>query len=72
MSEEEFQFKETADMNAIVKQIGKSLAGTVGTKPENTICKGIRIYYVDTESGMLMQSGLFVKGFNPDDWDDEP
>ncbi len=70
MTEDEFHFKKDVDMNALAKTIGESLAKTLGTDPEKVKCKGIRIFYVD-ENDMLMSSGLFVKGFSPEDWDDE-
>lgn len=66
-----FRFKNDTDMNSIVETIGKSMAAQIGAKPENVKCKGIRIFFVDSESEMLMSSGLFVKGFSPEDWDDE-
>ena len=31
--ESEFHFKENVDMNALAKQIGQSLAGTIGIDP---------------------------------------
>ena len=71
MTEDEFHFKNDVDMNQLAKQIGESLAGTIGTKPENMKCKGIRIFYVDSETDLLLSSGLFVKGFSPEDWDDD-
>jgi len=69
MTEDEFHFKEDVDMNALSKQIGESLAGTMGSDPSKIKCKGIRIFYVNPDD-MLMSSGLFVKGFSPEDWDD--
>lgn len=68
---EEFHFKDSVDMNAIVKQIGESMAATVGGNPQSTKCKGIRIYFVDEETELLMSHGMFVKGFSPEDWDDD-
>ena len=70
MEDEEFTFKESVDMNVLSKKIGESLATSIGAKPENVKCKGIRIFYVDSVSEMLLSSGLFVKGFSPEDWDD--
>ncbi len=70
MSEKEFVFKENSDMNAIAKEIGKSLAVTMDVDPSKVKCKGVRIFYVEEDSNMLMSSGLFVKGFSPEDWDD--
>lgn len=69
MGEDEFHFKDDADMNALAKQIGESLAGAMGSDPSKIKCKGIRIFYVN-EDDVLMSSGLFVKGFSPEDWDD--
>lgn len=70
MTEDEFEFKDGADMNALTKTIGESLAEAMGSDPSKIKCKGIRIFYVN-EDDMLMSSGLFVKGFSPEDWDDE-
>jgi len=69
MSDDEFEFKADVNMNALTNQIGQSLAEAMGTDPEKVKCKGIRIFYVD-ENDVLMSSGLFVKGFSPEDWDD--
>lgn len=71
MTEDEFRFKENVDMNALAKQIGESLADATGMDASKVKCKGVRIFYVDDDSGMLMSSGLFVKGFSPEDWDDD-
>lgn len=71
MTEEEFTFKYEVDMNKLTKQIGESLASTIGSDPSKVKCKGVRIFYVDETTGTLMSSGLFVKGFSPEDWDDE-
>jgi len=68
MAEDEFHFKQDVDMNALAKQIGESLSAACGSKQLK--CKGIRIFYVD-ENDILMSSGLFVKGFSPEDWDDD-
>ena len=70
MTEDEFRFKEDVNMNDLAKTIGESLAITLGTDPKKVKCKGIRIFYTD-ENDILMSSGLFVKGFSPEDWDDE-
>ena len=68
MTEDEFEFKDGIDPNTLIKTIGESLAQAIGS---STIkCKGIRIFYVN-EHDVLMSSGLFVKGFSPEDWDDE-
>lgn len=69
MTDDEFHFKSDVDMNALVKKIGKSIAESIGSDPEKNKCKGIRIFYVN-ENDMLVSSGLFVKGFSPEDWDD--
>ena len=71
MTDDEFHFKDSVDMNAIAKQIGESLADATGSEPSKIKCKGIRIFYVDETTDMLMSSGLFVKGFSPEDWDDD-
>lgn len=70
MTEDEFHFKDNVNMNDLAKTIGESLAKTLGTDPTKVKCKGIRFFYVD-ENDVLMSSGLFVKGFSPEDWDDE-
>lgn len=70
MTDGEFHFKPEVDMNVLTKQIGKSLAETIGSDPSKIKCKGIRIFFVD-ENEMLLSSGLFVKGFSPEDWDDD-
>ena len=69
--DKEFTFKQNADMDGLSKQIGESLAKTIGVDPSKVKCKGIRIFYVEEDSQMLMSSGLFVKDFSPEDWDDE-
>jgi hypothetical protein len=66
---DEFAFKKDVDMNGLIKQIGESLATTLGTDPSKMKCKGIRIYYVN-EHEVLASSGRFVKNFSPEDWDD--
>jgi hypothetical protein len=71
MSELEFDFKGSVDMNAIAKQIGESLGLAIGSDPQNVKCKGIRLFFVDDTKEVLMSSGLFVKGFSPEDWDDK-
>lgn len=70
MEEEEFKFKTDVDMNAVVKKIAESMAAQIGVKAESVQCKGVRIFFVEKESQMLMSSGLFIKGFDPEDWDD--
>ena len=68
MTEEtEFKFKTDVDMNALTKQIGEGLADAIGSDPSKIKCKGVRIFYVN-EDEMLMSSGLFVKGFSPENW----
>jgi len=69
MTDNEFHFKSDVDMNALAKKIGKSLAKSLNLDPSKIICKGIRIFYV-YDDNMLMSSGLFVKGFSPEDWND--
>lgn len=69
MTEDEFHFKHDVDMNALTKQIGVSIAEAIGSDPSKIKCKGIRIFYVN-EDNILMSSGLFVKDFSPEDWDD--
>jgi hypothetical protein len=66
--EEEFHFKDGFDINKTIKESGESLAAMLGSKTAR--CMGIRIYYVD-EHEVLMQCGLFVKGFSPEEWDEE-
>ena len=70
MTEDEFHFKDGVNMNILAKTIGESLANTMGSDPSKIKCKGVRIFYVN-EDDVLMSSGLFVKGFSPEDWDDE-
>ena len=69
--ESEFKFKETAAMNEAISAIKAGLAGTLGVAPEKIKCKGIRIFFVEEDSDTLLSSGLFVKGFSPEDWDDD-
>lgn len=71
MTGKEFAFKKDADMNRLAKQIGESLAATIGVDPLKVKCKGIRLFYVEDDSQMLMSSGLFVKDFSPEEWDDK-
>jgi hypothetical protein len=71
MVEESFTFKADVDMNALVETIAESLAGTIGVDPSKVKCKGVRIFFVEDDSQMLMSSGLFVAGFSPEDWDDK-
>lgn len=69
--EDEFHFKDSTNMNVLVKAMGESLGTAVGSNPADIKCKGIRIYFVDDKKEVLMSSGLFVKGFAPEDWVDE-
>jgi hypothetical protein len=71
MVEESFTFKADVNMNALVETIAESLAGTIGVDPSKLKCKGVRIFFVEDDSQMLMSNGLFVKGFSPEDWDDK-
>ena len=66
---EEFSFKEGADVNGLIKTIGKQLADTIKIDPSRVKCKGMKIFYVD-DTDILMASGLYVKGFHPDDYDE--
>lgn len=70
MTDDEFKFKTDVDMNALSKQIGEGIAVAIGSDPDKIKCKGIRIFYVN-EHDVLMSSGLFVKGFSPEDWDND-
>ena len=40
MTEDEFNFKSDVDINQLTKQIGESLAGTIGSDPSKIKCKG--------------------------------
>jgi hypothetical protein len=71
MTEDEFKFNNGVDMNALAKQIGESMAGSIGVSKDKIKCKGIRFFFVEEDSEMLMSSGLFVKDFSPEDWDDD-
>ena len=71
MNKEIFQFQESVNMNILVKAMGESLGTTIGSDPSDVKCKGIRIYFVDDKKEVLMSSGLFVKGFTPEDWEDD-
>ena len=71
MSDEEFKFKPGADINETLRKIGESLALTIGVDPKKVKCKGIRIYFVDGENDILMQSGMFVSGFDINDYEGE-
>jgi hypothetical protein len=68
---DEFTFKADVDMNALANEIRNTLAKTIKVDPKNVKCKGFRLFYVDTESNMLISSGLFVNNFSPEDWDDD-
>ena len=67
-SREEFHLKEPIT-NEQLKDIGNKLGASLGVGREQQ-CKGIRIFYVD-KFGVLMSQGLFVKGFSPEEWDDD-
>jgi len=71
VTENVFCFKSDVDMNALTKQIGASMAEAIGSDASKLKCKGIHIFYVDDTTGVLMSSGLFVKGFSPEEWDDK-
>lgn len=67
----EFRFKPGVDINENLRKIGEGLALTIGVNPKKVKCKGIRIYFVDEENDILLQSGTFVSGFDINDWEDE-
>ena len=71
MAETEFKFKQGIDINENLRKIGEGLALTIGVDPSNVKCKGIRIYYVDEENDILLQRGLFVSGFDINDYEGE-
>jgi hypothetical protein len=71
MSEDEFKFKEGSDVNESLRKIGEGLAVTIGVDPKKVKCKGIRMYFVDEENEILLQSGLFVSGFDINNWESE-
>jgi len=71
MTESEFKFKPGQDINDTLRKIGESLAITIGVDPKKVKCKGIRIYFVDEENDILMQSGLFVSGFDINNYEGE-
>ena len=71
MTDDEFKFKPGADINETLRKIGEGLALTIGMDPSNVKCKGIRMYFVDEENGILLQSGLFVSGFDINDYEGE-
>lgn len=64
MTETEFSFKPGQDINETLRNVGESLAVIIGVDPKKVKCKGIRMYFIDEENDILMQSGLFVSGFN--------
>jgi hypothetical protein len=68
MSDEEFHLNEPIT-NDTLKSLGNKLGDSLGVSREPK-CKGIRIFYVD-KFDVLMSSGLFVKGFSPEDWDED-
>lgn len=67
--ESEFKFKPGQDINETLRKVGESLAVTIGVDPRKVKCKGIRMYFVDEENDILMQSGLFVSGFDINDYE---
>lgn len=67
----EFRFKPGVDINENLRKIGEALALTIGVDPKRVKCKGIRIYFVDEENDILMQSGMFVSGFDINDYEGE-
>ena len=71
MTEDEFKFKEGSDINENLRKIGEGLAITIGVDPKKVKCKGIRMYYVDEENDILLQSGLFVSNFDINDYEGE-
>jgi len=68
MTEDVFSLKEPLT-NKQLERIGNDLGKCLGVGREPK-CKGIRIFYVDN-MGVMMSSGLFVKGFSPEEWDDD-
>ena len=71
MTESEFKFKYGQDINETLRKIGEGLAITIGVDPSKVKCKGIRMYFVDEENDILMQSGMFVSGFDINDYEGE-
>lgn len=69
MKETEFSFKQGVDINENLRKIGEGLALTIGVDPSKVKCKGIRMYYVDEENDILLQHGLFVSGFDINDYE---
>lgn len=67
----EFKFKSSIDINEQLRKIGEGLAITIGVDPKKVKCKGIRIYFVDEENDILMQSGMFVSGFDINNYEGE-
>jgi hypothetical protein len=71
MTDNEFSFKKDCDMRGIVEENKTQISKLLGTDVSNIKCKGIRIFFVVEPDNMLTATGLFVKGFSPEDWDDE-
>ena len=71
MTKSEFKFKDGVDVNDTLRKIGEGLAITIGVDPKKVKCKGIRMYYVDEENDILLQSGLFVSNFDINDYEGE-
>jgi len=67
-TKETFKLKEPIT-NEQLSNIGNTLGAALGIGREPR-CMGLRIFYVDKHD-VLMSSGLFVKGFSPEDWDDD-
>jgi hypothetical protein len=70
LEETEFKFNTNVDMNVLSKQIGDSMAAAIGAEPSKIKCKGFRLFFVDETTDLLMSSGLFVKDFSPEDWNE--
>ena len=68
---DQFRFNPGVDINENLRKIGEGLALTIGVDPKKVKCKGIRIYFVDEENDILLQSGMFVSGFDINDWEGE-
>ena len=71
MNESEFKFKDGVDVNDTLRKIGEGLAITIGVDPKKVKCKGVRMYYIDEENDILLQSGLFVSNFDINDYEGE-
>jgi len=69
MTDDDFKLGPDGDLNKVIDAVRDGMASTIGGEISHIKCKGIRIYFVDNDSGMLMSSGLFVKDFSPEDWE---